>query len=356
MRLAVTGGGTGGHIYPALEVARLAQERGSEIVYLGSLRGQEGEICRQKGILFQGFPSEPLYSLKTPRGWRSATALLRATVQAKAALRSAQPDVVFSTGGYSAAPVMAAARSLGIPYTIHEANSVPGRSNLMFAGKAAAFTCTFFATVKSHPTAIRTGQPIRRELRSAVTERTDKGNSIVVLGGSQGSAFLNEAAPAASSFLSPAVHFIHAAGRGNFESVVAKVRVGENYQIVPYLETEQIVEAYLTSSVAVARSGGTVAEFAMFGLPSVLIPLPTSADDHQRENAKELVAFGGATLLDQSDATPERVAEALDGWLSDAPRRVKAQAALQAWDVPNATEQIVDILYRAAAREPIQPS
>jgi UDP-N-acetylglucosamine--N-acetylmuramyl-(pentapeptide) pyrophosphoryl-undecaprenol N-acetylglucosamine transferase len=350
LRLVVTGGGTGGHIYPALEVARLAQERGGEILYLGSLRGQEGEICRERGIVFHGFGSEPLYSLRTPKGWKAVASLLRATVGAKAALRASKPEAVFSTGGYSAAPIMAAARSLTIPYTIHEANSVPGRANRMFAGKAAAFTCTFHATVRHLPQALRTGQPIRRELRQAVSDRRDAKKSVLVLGGSQGSSFLNEAVPRAAETMDPDVLFTHAAGRGNFDAVVSNVRVGKNYKIVPYLETSEIVQAYLSSSVAVARSGSTVAEFAMFGLPSVLVPLPNSADDHQRENAREFVELGGATLIDQTEASDERLAEALRAWLNDDRRRETARTALQAWDIPNATEQIVDILLKAAEK------
>ncbi len=354
MRLAITGGGTGGHIYPALEVARLAQERGSEILYLGSLRGQEGEICRQRDILFHGFPSQPLYSLKTSRGWKAAVALLRATVQAKAVLRASKPDAVFSTGGYSAAPVMAAARSLQIPYTIHEANSVPGRSNKMFATKAAALTSTFYATARYLPSAIRTGQPIRKELREAATQRVvgcnpEQEKAVIVLGGSQGSAFLNDAMPQVARLMGHGPSFLHAAGRGNYESLAANLHLDDNYRLVPYLETSEMVQAYLSSSVAVARSGGTVAEFALFGLPSVLIPLPTSADDHQRENAKEMVGIGGAILVDQSEASPERLAEALAEWLADDGKRSKARAALIAWDVPDATERIVDILYRAAS-------
>jgi UDP-N-acetylglucosamine--N-acetylmuramyl-(pentapeptide) pyrophosphoryl-undecaprenol N-acetylglucosamine transferase len=139
MRLVLSGGGTGGHVYPALEVARLARDRGHEILYLGSQRGQEAGVCQREGILFHGFPSQPLYSLKSPSGWKAAAALLQARMQARTALRAARPDVLFSTGGYSAGPVVSAARALKIPYMLHEGNSAPGRSNLLFAKEA--FCC-----------------------------------------------------------------------------------------------------------------------------------------------------------------------------------------------------------------------
>jgi len=354
VRVAITGGGTGGHIYPALEVARLAGERGAELLYLGSVRGQESKLCAQRGIVFEGFPSQPLYSLKTARGWRALVALSRSTILAKRAIRVARPDVVFSTGGYGAAPVMAAARSLGIPYTIHEANSVPGRSNRMFSSSCFALTSTFFETAHHLPRAIRTGQPIRRELREAVSSRMDSGKSVLVLGGSQGSAFLNDVMPRTTEMLGSNVNVIHAAGHGNFEQLSKSLSLPTGYKLVPYLETGEIVDAYLRSTVAVARSGGTIAEFAMFGLPSVLVPLPNSADDHQRKNALEFVSIGGATLVDQISATPEVLAEAIKGWLEDVPKRKTAQIELQAWDVPDATERIVDILYRAAKSEKLE--
>lgn len=344
MKLVVTGGGTGGHIYPALEVARLAEERGCEIVYLGSHRGQEGAICRQRGILFHGFPSQPLYSLATPRGWKAAMSILMATAQAKGALQALKPAAVFSTGGYSAAPVVRAARSLRIPYVIHEANSVPGRTNLMFASRATAVTCAFRKTLELLPQAVRTGNPIRRELISAALGRADQGDSVVVLGGSQGSAFLNETVPRAARLLPPGTPFLHSAGRANYDAVVAAASAGENYRIVPFLETQEILQAYVSSTVAVARSGSTVAEFALFGLPSVLVPLPSSAGNHQVANAKELADIGGATMVEQRDASPERLAEALAGWLDDPDRRAAARTALQSWSVPNATETIVNIL------------
>ena len=119
MRLVLTGGGTGGHIYPALEVGRCAAERGAELRYFGSLRGQESAACAARGIPFQGFASEPLTGLGAMIRMQQARGI------ARRALRTDRPDAVFSTGGYGAGPVVAAAQDLGIPYVIHTADSVP---------------------------------------------------------------------------------------------------------------------------------------------------------------------------------------------------------------------------------------
>ena len=344
MRLVVTGGGTGGHIYPALEVAKFARDRGAELLYLGSLRGQESAACDRLNILFQGFPSEPLYSLTTLRGVRALVKLQQSRRMAKRALKAAHPDVVFSTGGYSAGPVIAAARDLSIPYVLHSADSIPARSSRMFAKQCAAFTCIFRSTerfVTDHPVC-RTGQPIRTQLRAAAANRIEGPLKVLVTGGSQGSQFLNESVPNAARIVKeimPQVSFIHIAGRANQLNPNL-----DGYQVFPYLESQAMAEAMQSSTIVVARSGGTVAEIAMFGLPSVLVPLPSSANDHQLHNAEEFVEMKAATLVRQADASPDALATAMLMWLSDSDRRQHAKTQLQNWDIPDATERIFNIV------------
>lgn len=334
-------------------MGRLAQTQGAELVYFGSLRGQEGAICQARGHFFEGFPSEPLWSLKTLRGWRASAQLLRSIGLAKKRLVIVRPDVIFSTGGYSAAPVVAAARSLGIPYCIHEANSIPGRTNKMFGRQAHAFTTTFrkTGTLDLGFKTERTGQPVRQELRDAASgfDRSAE-PTILVVGGSQGSAFLNETVPAAVRQIGRSVRVIHAAGKLNAEATATAASGIPGYEVVPYLDGDALIRAFRQATVAVGRSGGTLAEFALFGLPSVLVPLPSSADDHQLHNALEFEQMGAATVLRQSDASPSAMASALAGWIDDADRSAAAAKALGEWDVPDATQRIVDRLYQAAKR------
>jgi len=353
MRLVLTGGGTGGHIYPALVVGRLAREQGADLLYYGSLRGQESKACIEMNVKFIGFPSEPLYSLRSMRGIKALVKLQQSRLMARKALRNKSPDVVFSTGGYSAGPVVAAARDLRIPYAIHTSDSVPARSSSMFAKEAAAFSCTFRSTVEAmrDREVVRTGQPIRRELRLAATERCDDGQTVFVIGGSQGSAFLNSAVPLAALNCPPKVRFLHACGPDHEKTTVAEVEkhnLADRYRVVPYLKTEQLVEAYRSATVVIARSGGTVAELALFGLPSILVPLPGSANDHQLHNAEEFVKMNAATLLLQSEASPERLGSAISTWLAEPEMRERAQHNLQDWDVPDAAEQIFRLIQVAA--------
>lgn len=357
MRLIVTGGGTGGHIYPALEVARLARTRGFDVHYFGSLRGQESRLCADQGVPFIGFGSAPLYSLREPRGWQSVGRLALASLRAHGELSRHRPDVVFSTGGYSAAPVLFAARTKRIPSVLLESNSVPGRTTRMFIPNASAMAYVFQHTERFDTTGrgVRTGQPVRDALRLAAVRRQESAiPTVVVVGGSQGSAYLNDAVPRAAMAL-PKVRFIHATGRANFESVAAKVaplELGDRYRLVPYLEQAELMEAYQTAAVAVGRSGGTVAEFAVFGLPSVLVPLPQSADDHQRVNAQEFADMHAATIAPQSASTPsnadvETLAVRIGQWIEDRAGRARAAEALRGWDVPDATERIVRLIEEA---------
>lgn len=358
MDVVLTGGGTGGHIYPALEVGRMAQEHGASLRYLGSIRGQESAICQRLSIPFRGFPSQPLFSLKTPAGWKGFVALLRARGMAKAELKAHRPSVVFSTGGYSAGPVVSAARALGIPYAIHTADSIPARSSAIYARQARTLTCTFRKSLELWKSqgieAHRTGQPLRRELREAALQATEKEGDpfVLVVGGSQGSEFLNQAVPLAARRLGGAVRFLHAAGRNNYESTLKRAEGITQYEVVPYLETLAMVEAYKSATLVVSRSGGTLAEIALFGLPSIQVPLPTAAQDHQMENALEFLEMGAASILAQTpsadSAYADALAEEIRKWHSSAEKRTHAAKVLRQWDCPDATERIVGFLEQAA--------
>lgn len=345
MRLVVTGGGTGGHVYPALEIAREATERGAEVHYFGSFRGQEGEASHKAGLAFSGFHVFPFHSLGSPRGWLSLLAAFRASRGAKKKLVAYGADVVFSTGGYSAAPVVLAARSLGIPFVIHEANSVPGKSNKLFMSRARSFTCAFRCTAQLYPSAIRTGQPIRKELRRAATERKPGLPLVLVAGGSQGSAFLNEVGPSAARLVKSSTQWLHSTGPAHIETV-RKRELPPEYRAEPFLDGGAMATALAAASLALSRSGGTLAEYALFRLPSVLIPLPTSADDHQVHNAMEFAEMGVSTVLLQDQASPRAVAEAIDAWLGDSLKRQRAETGLADWDVPDATSRITELVLK----------
>lgn len=165
-----------------------------------------------------------------------------------------------------------------------------------------------------------------------------------MVGGSQGARYLNENAPRVVREVS-GLRWLHATGTKGFDEF--KGNAFEGYEIVPYLEADQIADAYAHARLVVGRSGSTLAEFAAFRLPSVLVPLPSSADDHQLVNAREFVAMGAAILCEQERGD---LVGAVRAWATDEPRREAAKTALAEWDVPDATERLATIIEEAARK------
>ncbi len=267
--------------------------------------------------------------------------------------------MIFSTGGYAAAPIVSAARSLRIPYVIHSADSLPAKSNRMYGREAAAFTCVFKSTASYVPNlkVTRTGHPIRRDLRTAASANREFSDSknVLVVGGSQGSEFLNQTVPEAMVGL-PDVSVHHASGPTQFAATSERVAALAlpSYKVVPYLQSSEMAAAYAQADIVIARSGGTLAEIAMFGIPSILVPLPSSADDHQLHNAEEFAAMDAAILLRQASgsghaavATPLSIREAMANWFESEEKRQRAKHNLLGWDIPDATERIVHLIETA---------
>jgi len=350
LRLVVTGGGTGGHVFPALEVARYGVEQGAEVCYFGSLRGIESRECKKAGIPFKGFRSAPLQRPFSPSGIRSAFGMLRSSAGARKALKEFAPSVIFSTGGYAAAPILAAARTLKIPFLLHEQNTVPGRTNVVLS-KFSRVACLVFEQAARHfecPTEV-TGMPMRRELVEAAGREEGDRFLTVALGGSQGSAALNEA------FLTLAMQvgtdheeWLQVTGPSNFETcarALARVAQPTNFRQTPFLDVHELASVLRRADLAVSRAGtGMLCELALFGVPSILVPYPHAFANHQYENARVIEAIGGAILLTQDRLTPENLAEAWRTWRQDAQRNAEARKALQKWVIRDATERIWRII------------
>lgn len=365
MKIAITGGGTGGHVFPALEIARSAMEGGAEVLYLGSLRGQEGRACERSGVRFLGFPSGPVPPLTTLKGARAALQLFRCAAMAQKSLREFQPNALFSTGGYASAPVAQAARRLRLPYVIHEQNSVPGRTNRLLARDAFCVATVFKRCVTAFPDSKveRTGMPVRRELRLGAQGSLpfcgfhgEPGPVMLVMGGSQGASALNDVALAtALRMRRTEALWLHVTGVSHYESThesMSKMGVERGYAVRAFLEGADLASAYFSASLSICRSGaGTLSELAAFRKPSILVPYPSAYANHQMSNAQEFEEIGAATILSQSDLTPSALEARIHGWLSDEERIHAAECSLAEWDVPDATERILRLL-RAAAGAP----
>lgn len=278
---------------------------------------------------------------------------------ARKALEALKPAAVFSTGGYSAAPVMRAARALGVPYVIHEQNSIPGRSNRMFADQAKAVATTFKKSEKQFPgcRVVRTGMPVRQELRQMAADPPGEPLEhplVFIFGGSQGALFLNEHVPAVARLMhDDRFDWLHVSGPTHQSAVCSEVESLRlaHYHVKPYLQGPAMGQAYQHASLVVARSGGSLAELAVFGLPSVLVPLPSAAGNHQYHNAKEFADMGAAVVHTEDKFDPNLMAAAIREWASSTERRQKARIALKNWDIPDSTERIVALVEEAASKK-----
>ncbi|MBS1704958.1 MAG: undecaprenyldiphospho-muramoylpentapeptide beta-N-acetylglucosaminyltransferase [Armatimonadetes bacterium] len=362
MQVIVTGGGTGGHVYPALEVAKHLQGFGLEVMYFGSLRGQESKACAAVGMPFAGFGSEPLYRLTSVRGIKGALALSRAMAQVRARFKKNRPSAVFSTGGYASAPVVGAARRLGIPYVIHEQNVVPGRTNKILGRTAYAVATTFRSGHEHFDSKLvrRTGMPIRPEFRrseqgslSFTRDLPREGHSLLVMGGSQGAQAINEAVlTTAARMARLPLHWTHVTGPKHFDGMSESIKhlaVDQEYELRAFLDAEEISAAMFQSALAICRSGaGSLAELAAMRKPSILIPYPAAFGNHQFHNAMEFVEMGAAELLEEPNLQPALLEARILSWLEEKDRIRTAEKAMAEWDIPDAVNRIANLVVAAA--------
>ncbi len=365
MKIALSGGGTGGHAYPALSVAeairRVAPD--ANICYIGTSKGPEAALAARSGLPFLGIPGR---SLSRKLSWQTPAALgtlALGLAQAYLALRRTRPDTVLATGGYAAAATVLGAALLGIRIVIQEQNTIPGRTNRWLARFAETVCVTFEESRHFFPIAkvVVTGNPLRAallepmptaEARAALGLDPDR-LTVLVLGGSQGARAVNEAVCRAVPLWDGRNYqVLHQTGRRQHEHVLQIAPRRDWYHPQPYLEDMR--SAYRASDLVVCRSGSTIAEIAAVGLPSVLIPYPFSFADHQTANARVMAGRQAALLVPESELSGERLASGISQILDNAPKRhAMAQAALSIAR-PHAAEQIARILLKREAAEPDQ--
>jgi UDP-N-acetylglucosamine--N-acetylmuramyl-(pentapeptide) pyrophosphoryl-undecaprenol N-acetylglucosamine transferase len=320
----IMAGGTGGHVFPALAVARALRERSREVVWLGTRRGIEARLVPAAGIPVEWIEIEGLRGRGAGRWLSAPIRLARAVLQALAVLRRLRPGVVLGCGGFVSGPGGLAAWLTRTPLVIHEQNAVAGMTNRWLARLADTVAEAFDGSFGPGRRAVVTGNPVRREIESLPppAERF-AGRSgplrLFVFGGSQGAAALNRLVPRAlarlPAGLRPAV--LHQAGsHGAAETAALYRELGVEADVRAFVD--DMAGAYATSDLAVSRSGAlTVSELAAAGLGALLVPFPAAVDDHQTKNAEWLVRAGAAVACAEAGLTPEslaaRLATLLDG-------------------------------------------
>lgn len=315
MRVVLSGGGTGGHIYPALSIAKQCKlhDADTELLYIGSTRGMEKDIVPLENIPYEAID---ISGFRRKFSWHNVKTLQRfiqGARRSKALLKQFKPDIVIGTGGYVCGPVLYAAAKLGIPTLIHEQNVIPGLTN-KFLSKYVESIAISFADSKSYfPKAKRviyTGNPSATAVVHADPEKgrtslnVPRGSKLVVLvGGSGGAKAINDAMVQMSDYLHqlPSVHFVYVTGKAYFETTTAALQqrhasLPANLHTVSYIHN--MPEVLAATSLIVNRSGASfLAEITALGLPSILIPSPNVTNNHQHVNARLLSDEGAAILM-----------------------------------------------------------
>jgi UDP-N-acetylglucosamine--N-acetylmuramyl-(pentapeptide) pyrophosphoryl-undecaprenol N-acetylglucosamine transferase len=354
MKILIAGGGTGGHLMPALALARVAADQGHDVVLVGAQRGIEARILPHHPFRFHLLPIEPLYRRQWWRNFLLPLMWLRATRASNRVLRDERPDIVIGTGGYAAGPVVLRAQHVGIPTVLQEQNAFPGLTTRWLARRArqvhlgfpearerltpGPFTAVFVfgnpITPPPPPSRVD-AQAARSELGLTARERT-----VFVFGGSQGARAVNEAvARAIERGLLSDVNLIWGTGASQ-EARYAALAVPGRIVIRGFFDP--IATAYAAAELVVARAGAmTVSELCAWGKPSVLVPLPSAAADHQTSNARALANAGASLLLLERDLTPESLAKTVRSLVTDSRRLEELGTAAQKRGNPNAARTII---------------
>jgi len=345
----IMAGGTGGHVFPALAVARQLQGEGARVVWLGTPGSFESRLIPDTGIPFHEVPVRGLRG-KGWIGWLKAPfALARALLLALRALRELAPDLVLGMGGYATGPGGVAARLLGTPLVIHEQNAVPGLTNRLLARIATRVLEAFPGSFPAPRRARHTGNPVREEVvRVPPPEQRLAGRSgplrLLVLGGSQGARVLNQVVPRAIAALADPgiVEVRHQTGEAHLQDTRdAYGDAGIEAQPVAFIE--DVAEAYAWADLVLCRAGAlTVSELAVAGVASVLVPFPHAVDDHQTRNGLSLANADAAILIDQSALNAAGLGRLLAEFHSARDRLLSMAKAARRLGTPDATRRVSD--------------
>jgi UDP-N-acetylglucosamine--N-acetylmuramyl-(pentapeptide) pyrophosphoryl-undecaprenol N-acetylglucosamine transferase len=354
VRVIFSGGGTGGHLYPALAIARALVRLAPEVspFFVGAERGIEREVLPATEFAHRLLPLHPIYRSQPWLIGRTAAGLVRSWRLLAEEARRTPPHMVVGTGGYASAAALAHARAHRIPYLLQEQNGHPGMVTRMFAGGAREI-CLGYRQAEQllrpgRRTVISaTGNPIDpppepRPSRATARQRwgfpAEGGVVLLISGGSQGALPLNEAVAAwVRGGIPEGLFLIWGTGRGMHERYASLG--SDRVRVEPYLSP--IAEAYAASELAISRAGAlTLAELSAWGIPSVMVPLPSAAADHQTANAREIADEGAGVLLPQRELTAARLAETISELLSDSSRLAALARAAELRARPRAAEDI----------------
>jgi UDP-N-acetylglucosamine--N-acetylmuramyl-(pentapeptide) pyrophosphoryl-undecaprenol N-acetylglucosamine transferase len=358
MRVLIAGGGTGGHLFPAIALAEAfrAEEPAGKILFVGTGNHLEISTLSKRGFDHVSIAAEGLKGRGIRRQIRSLAKLPKAFWQAVRTICRFNPDIIIGVGGYSSGPVMLAARLMGKKAVIHEQNLLPGLTNRILGRFADRIFISFpdnLAMFKSYKTVV-TGNPVRGEvLLAKETERKVKGFTVLVVGGSQGAHAINRAMAEALDYLEePAgTSFVHQTGSKDAGWVArAYERRGIRATVKPFFE--DMASAYGLADLVICRAGATtVAELTALGKPAIFIPYPFAANNHQELNARYVADSGGGEVVLERDLDGELLAGRINNYASNPKALQDMSCRASALGRPGAADLIVDECRRLLTAE-----
>jgi UDP-N-acetylglucosamine--N-acetylmuramyl-(pentapeptide) pyrophosphoryl-undecaprenol N-acetylglucosamine transferase len=355
MRAILAGGGTGGHVIPALAIANeLKKSYGAEVLFIGTARGIENRLVPAAGYPLQLVRVGALKNVSPMTRAKTAFDLPRAVWDAGRMLNEFAPDVVIGVGGYASGPAMLAAVVKHIPTLAFEPNVVPGFANRVVARLVSGAAVHFEETAKYFRRAEVTGVPVRQAFFEIPPKRGGT-PTLLVFGGSQGAHAINEAMIRCLPELqrqAPGIRIIHQTGERDYNDALAAYKsfacaAGESAEVFKFIE--DMPAAFARADLVVCRSGAsTVAEITAAGKPAIFVPFPRAADDHQRVNAEALAREGAAVVVEESKLEGVWLAETIAALLGDAARLTRMSEAARGLAHPNAARDIAAMAARVA--------
>ncbi|MFC6274588.1 undecaprenyldiphospho-muramoylpentapeptide beta-N-acetylglucosaminyltransferase [Levilactobacillus tangyuanensis] len=358
MRLMVSGGGTGGHIYPALALIKALKKRDpqAEVMYVGSERGLESSIVPAKGIPFQSTKIQGFKRSLSLENFKTVWLFLKSVHAAKKMIRDFKPDVVIGTGGYVSGAVVYAAAKLHVPTMIHEQNSVVGITNRFLSRYVDRIAYVFDAALDQLPAnkMVKTGNPRAQEAAEVVShfswaeyQLKDDVPTLLIFGGSQGALKINAATVAAiPAFNERDYQVVFVTGQKRYDGVMDQlkhVEVAANVVVKPYIAN--MPEVLPKVAAIVGRAGATsLAEITADGIPSILIPSPYVTADHQTKNAQSLATVGAAEIITEADLSADTLLAKADQLMNDDGLRQDMAAASKRLGVPDAADRVLDVV------------
>lgn len=368
MRVVLTGGGTGGHIYPALAIGREVSERqpGSSLLYIGTSRGLESRIVPEQGIAFEDIT---ITGFRRSLSWENVRTVMRfvqGVRRSKQLLRKFKPDVVVGTGGYVCGPVVYAASRLGIPTLIHEQNVIPGLTNKFLSRYVDAVAVSFAESVAHFnkcPNVAFAGNPCATRVLQADSSKgfaslglLPETPFVLVVGGSGGAKALNDSIVQMVPLLPkmPDTHYVFVTGERFYKEAEAAIKrmnpeVSGRIHVFPYIRN--MPEVLASATLFVGRAGASfLAEITSLGIPSILIPSPNVTNNHQEANARSLVDAGAATMILERELTGELLFSHIHAIMGDAAHRRSMAQASRGLGMPRAAATIYDQIVKIQRR------